>query len=119
MLHCVPRLQRLGIQLLFVFGGPKRPPKHGRRAPRTQGSETRLWRETLWNIGTPFYDALGEAEAECARLEQLGLVDAVWSKDGDVFIFGAKTLIRFYYEERGKKDGGDKASSNGRKRKGC
>jgi Holliday junction resolvase YEN1 len=77
MLHCVLRLQRLGIQLLFVFDGPNRPPKHGKRAPITQAADTRLWRETLWNIGTPFHDAPGEAEAECARLEQLDLVDAV------------------------------------------
>jgi Holliday junction resolvase YEN1 len=38
--------------------------------------------------------APGEVEAECARLQQLGIVDAVWSDDCDAFMFGCTTLIK-------------------------
>ncbi|KAK1702669.1 hypothetical protein BDP67DRAFT_571976 [Colletotrichum lupini] len=38
--------------------------------------------------------APGEAEAECALLQQQGLVDAVWSEDGDCFMFGSTVVIR-------------------------
>lgn len=32
-------------------------------------------------------------------MEQCGLVDAVWSDDGDTLMFGAKTLIRSFKDE--------------------
>ncbi|KAJ3283268.1 hypothetical protein HDU79_009200 [Rhizoclosmatium sp. JEL0117] len=34
------------------------------------------------------------AEAELARLNALGIIDAVMTDDGDAFLFGAKTIIR-------------------------
>ncbi|KAI6801262.1 hypothetical protein KC360_g1520 [Hortaea werneckii] len=42
----------------------------------------------------PYHRAPGEAEAECAALEQRGVVDAVWADDGDAFMFGCQTLIK-------------------------
>lgn len=45
-------------------------------------------------LKVPYHQAMGEAEAECARLQQLGIVDAVWSDDGDSLMFGCTTLIR-------------------------
>jgi len=38
--------------------------------------------------------APGEAEAELASLNALGLVDAIMTDDCDAFIFGARTLIK-------------------------
>lgn len=46
----------------------------------------------------PTHRAPGEAEAECARLQQEGIVDAVLSEDGDALMFGAGVLFRTYYE---------------------
>lgn len=49
----------------------------------------------------PHHRADAEAEAECARLNELGIVDAVWTDDGHAFIFGAKVLIKEHREGRG------------------
>ncbi|GKT44043.1 flap endonuclease GEN 1 [Colletotrichum spaethianum] len=48
----------------------------------------------LDHILVPWHQAPGEAEAECALLQQKGLVDAIWSEDGDPFMFGCTLLIK-------------------------
>ena len=48
----------------------------------------------LDQLRIPHHRAPGEAEAECARLQALGIVDAIWSDDGDAFMFGCGTLIK-------------------------
>lgn len=55
---------------------------------------TRLLHELFDHLKIPYHQAPGEAEAECARLQQAGIVDAVWSDDGDAFMFGCGTLIK-------------------------
>lgn len=45
-------------------------------------------------LGVAYHQAPGEAEAECARLQRLGVVDAVWSDDCDSFMFGCEVMIR-------------------------
>jgi holliday junction resolvase YEN1 len=50
--------------------------------------------QLLNNLRVAHHRAPGEAEAECAMLQALGIVDAVWSDDGDALMFGCTTLIR-------------------------
>lgn len=44
--------------------------------------------------------APGEAEAELAYLNRIGVIDAVLSDDVDTFLFGAKTVVRKYVLQR-------------------
>jgi Holliday junction resolvase YEN1 len=97
-------LLRLNCQLVFVSDGPGRPKKRGRIPRETHNSETALLKETLEHLGIPWHKAPGEAEAECAELQKLGVVDAVWTDDGDALMFGCTTLIRFFRKPKGKKD---------------
>ncbi|GJC82433.1 DNA repair protein complementing XP-G cells [Colletotrichum liriopes] len=50
-------------------------------------------------FGFPIHDAPGEAEAECALLQQQGIVDAVLSEDVDTIMFGCTRTIRNWTAE--------------------
>ncbi len=41
-----------------------------------------------------YCQAKGEAEAELARLNRLGIIDAVMTDDVDALVFGARTVIK-------------------------
>ena len=44
----------------------------------------------------PPLKAPGEAEAELAHLNRIGVIDAILSDDVDNFLFGAKMVVRKY-----------------------
>ncbi|KAI4617579.1 uncharacterized protein J4E87_008215 [Alternaria ethzedia] len=95
MFYRICRLLTLNIQLIFVFDGPGRPWKRGKRGgARINYEEQRLLKEMLQYFGIPYHEAPGEAEAECARLQILGMVDAVWSQDSDSLMFGCTLWLR-------------------------
>lgn len=95
LLFRITRLQALGIELVFVFDGPERPElKRNQKSSQVPWKEIYLWRQILDRLQVPYHQAPGEAEAECARLQSLGIVDAVWSEDSDCFMFGCRLLIR-------------------------
>jgi hypothetical protein len=60
-------------------------------------------KELLRIFGVPYVDAPSEAEAQCAYLEQLGLVDGTITEDSDTLLFGSRLIIRGLF-----------SSSNGR-----
>ncbi|KAI0148879.1 PIN domain-like protein [Pestalotiopsis sp. NC0098] len=109
---------RTGVQPLFVFDGPNKPKKLGRSAPppsapapgpQPWGSNgrteevirqefdvdhiVRLSKEMFDYLGISWRVAPGEAEAECAALEQAKIVDAVLTRDGDSFVFGSEFVL--------------------------
>ncbi|KAI1760472.1 PIN domain-like protein [Hypoxylon sp. FL1150] len=90
-------LLRMNVQLVFVFDGPNKPSKIRRLSGQLYSeSSLALLKELLDQLGVPRLQAPGEAEAECARLQQLGIVDAVWSDDSDTFMFGCTVLVQFH-----------------------
>ena len=44
--------------------------------------------------GIPWIESPSEAEAQCAALEELGLVDGVVTEDSDIFVFGGKKVYK-------------------------
>ncbi|TIA49060.1 hypothetical protein D6C83_04931, partial [Aureobasidium pullulans] len=73
-------------------------PASGGVAGRIDWKKIDLLRKTLDHLKIPHHRAPAEAEAECARLNELGIVDAVWTDDGDALMFGAKVLIKEHRE---------------------
>jgi Holliday junction resolvase YEN1 len=94
MFYRICRILTLNIQLVFVFDGPGVPAKRGRHGGlRPKWEELRLLKQMLTCFGIPYQEAPGEAEAECSRLQILGIVDAVWSQDSDCLMFGCTLWI--------------------------
>lgn len=92
-------LTKLNIKLIFVFDGMKRPWKRGRRGGGKYDLEKiRLLQQLLDHLKIARHQAPEEAEAECAKMQALGAVDAVWSDDSDTFMFGATCKIEAHKE---------------------
>ncbi|KAG6836757.1 hypothetical protein H0H93_003676 [Arthromyces matolae] len=80
---------------VFVYDGHNKPSvKRGKKVKRTP-----LWylehvKALLNAFGYRHHQAPGEAEAELARLNSEGLIDAIITDDSDSLVFGAKYVLR-------------------------
>lgn len=97
---------------LFVFDGQLRPDfKRGKKTNKKIDPLIPDFQEILEAFGfewitvswtnqltlpllTDLSKAPGEAEAELAHMNQVGIIDGVLSDDVDTFLFGAHTVIR-------------------------
>ncbi|WYZ37439.1 hypothetical protein EsH8_II_000945 [Colletotrichum jinshuiense] len=94
------RILSLGIHPIFVFDGPHKPAlKRNKRSGRGDGVATAMAKRVIRLFGFPVHDAPGEAEAECALLQQQGIVDAVLSEDVDTIMFGCTRTLRSWTAE--------------------
>ncbi|KAF9228062.1 hypothetical protein BS17DRAFT_772950 [Gyrodon lividus] len=89
------RLLQVPLLPLFVFDGPKRPAvKRGKRVGGNTHWLTQGMKNIIEAFGFEWRVAPGEAEAELAYLNRIGVIDAVLSDDVDNFLFGATMVIR-------------------------
>ncbi|KAK0723216.1 hypothetical protein B0T26DRAFT_674815 [Lasiosphaeria miniovina] len=96
------RLMGLAIQPIFVFDGPRKPAfKRNKRSVGRSGTSiaSAMAKQVIRLFGFAIHDAPGEAEAECALLQQQGVVDAVLSEDVDTIMFGCRRTLRNWTSE--------------------
>ncbi|KAI5288414.1 hypothetical protein KEM54_005232 [Ascosphaera aggregata] len=104
LLFRLVRLTSLPIHPLFVYDGKDRPRlKRGKVVRGSNGSNAsileRQSQKLLTAFNLPWHRAPGEAEAECALLQRVGIVDAVMTEDIDAVMFGSEvTLLNFSKE---------------------
>ncbi|KZT05209.1 uncharacterized protein LAESUDRAFT_715015 [Laetiporus sulphureus 93-53] len=89
------RLMSAPFLPLFVFDGPKRPKiKRGKRVSGKHHWMVQGMQAIIHAFGFEWRMAPGEAEAELAYLNRIGVIDAVYTDDVDTFLFGAKMIVR-------------------------
>jgi len=75
-----------------------------KRADRDDDGVTEDMKEDVIGLlkafGMPYIIAPAEAEAQCCKLEELGLVDGIITQDSDAFVFGGQTIYRNIFDER-------------------
>ncbi|KAF7545964.1 hypothetical protein G7046_g9442 [Stylonectria norvegica] len=100
LFYRLTRLLATPIEPIFVFDGPNKPAfKRNKRSSRGDGVATAQAKRLIRLFGFAVHDAPGEAEAECALLQQHGIVDAVLSEDVDTIMFGATRTLRNWSSE--------------------
>lgn len=98
------KLLALPVHPLFVYDGPDKPPfKRGKAVSRNHDNSPiiRRSKDLIERFQFPWHQAPGEAEAECARLQQAGIVDAVISNDVDTLMFGSTFTMMNFSNESG------------------
>ena len=100
LFYRLARLLSTPIEPVFVFDGPDKPLiKRNKRSGRGDGVATSSAKRLIRLFGFSYYDAPGEAEAECALLQQRGIVDTVLSEDVDTIMFGCTRTLRNWTPE--------------------
>ncbi|KAF7976883.1 hypothetical protein HWV62_5423 [Athelia sp. TMB] len=68
--------------------------KRGHRVVKRENFLFKAMVSFIKAFGFEYREAPAEAEAELARMNKLGIVDAIITDDSNIFLYGAKTVIR-------------------------
>lgn len=95
------KLLALPIHPVFVYDGKNKPlTKRGKTVSRYGTCvPNEMSKNLVARFQFPHHTAPGEAEAECAFLQQNGIVDAVMSQDVDTIMFGSTLTLRDWSKE--------------------
>lgn len=74
--------------------------KNERNAESVTGEMFSECQELLQMFGLPYIIAPMEAEAQCAFMDSIGLVDGVVTDDCDVFLFGGRNVFKNIFDDR-------------------
>ncbi|KIJ30365.1 hypothetical protein M422DRAFT_268127 [Sphaerobolus stellatus SS14] len=77
----------------FAFDGHLRHIKEGRNKVREPHSQVLMFIDMLKAFSFNYRMAPGEAEAELARMNIAGEIDAIFSNDSNCFLFGGTTIL--------------------------
>ncbi|KAJ3753399.1 PIN domain-like protein [Lentinula raphanica] len=89
------QLSEAGLNCVFYFDGLERPTvKRGRKVINREPDFYKHARNLIVLFGYYCFTAKGDADAELADLNRNGVIDAVLTKDSDVFPFGAISVLR-------------------------
>ncbi|CAM1509314.1 Fc.00g030530.m01.CDS01 [Cosmosporella sp. VM-42] len=100
LFYRLARLLGTPVEPIFVFDGPNKPAfKRNKRSGRGCSVAAAQAKRLIRLFGFTVHDAPGEAEAECALLQQHGIVDAVLSEDVDTIMFGCTRTLRNWTAE--------------------
>ncbi|KIO00204.1 hypothetical protein M404DRAFT_153442 [Pisolithus tinctorius Marx 270] len=95
LFYKLAHLYHTPANILFVFDGLQKPAiKRGKKVVTIPPWLTTYFKDFASAFGFRTHEAAGEAEAELAALNQLGVIDAVWTEDSDALVFGALTVFR-------------------------
>ncbi|KAI5982619.1 hypothetical protein F5J12DRAFT_944644 [Pisolithus orientalis] len=84
LFYKLAHLYRTPADILFVFDGLQKPAiKRGKKVVTIPPWLTTYFKDFASAFGFRTHEAAGEAEAELAALNQLGVIDAVWTEDSD------------------------------------
>ncbi|XEV01908.1 hypothetical protein FSHL1_007195 [Fusarium sambucinum] len=94
------RLLACPVEPIFVFDGPYKPAiKRNKQSSRGSSFANAQAKRLIRLFGCNTHDAPGEAEAECALLQQHGIVDMVLTEDVDALMFGCTKVLRKWSPE--------------------
>src|SRR5271155_768413 len=95
------KLLALPIYPVFVYDGKNKPLTKRNKSVTAYGTcvSNEMSKTLVQAFRFPFHTAPGEAEAECALLQNRGIVDAVMSQDVDAIMFGSTLTFRDWSKE--------------------
>ncbi|KAI0643576.1 PIN domain-like protein [Trametes meyenii] len=93
--HRLAKLVGYPLHAVFVVDGPLRPPVKRKKHAKTTPQWMLRGMQRLVNVfGFSWLQGTGEAGAELAKMNELGVIDAILSDDSDLFLYGARVVIR-------------------------